>query len=84
MKNNMKTNSEKIVEILKAEVESYVDYDNLDYMASLTDQGVDSLDFNNVLLVIEEEYDIEIPDSIIGELDTVNALVIYINSRTSA
>jgi len=80
----MKTNSEKIVEILKAEVESYVDYDNLDYMASLTDQGVDSLDFNNVLLVIEEEYDIEIPDSIIGELDTVNALVIYINSRTSA
>lgn len=80
----MKTNNEKIVEILKAEVESYVDYDNLDHMASLTNQGVDSLDFNNVLLVIEEEYDIEIPDSIIGELDSVNALVVYINSRTSA
>lgn len=77
----MKTNKDKIIEILKSEVESKVDYENLDNSTSLMRQGVDSLDFNSVLLTIEELYEIEIPDEDIPNLDSVDNLVNYINSK---
>ena len=77
----MKTNKDKIIEVLKSEVESNLDYKNLDNSASLTKQGVDSLDFNSVLFKIEELYDIEIPDEDVQELDSIDKIVNYINGK---
>ncbi len=46
----------------------------------LTEQGIDSLGMFNVLLVVEERYGIQIPDSDIERLQTVNDIVRYLNA----
>ncbi|RME60794.1 acyl carrier protein [Candidatus Parcubacteria bacterium] len=48
---------------------------------SLTDAGVDSLDMANVLLGIEEKYDIKIPDEDMDKLDSINAIVAYLAKK---
>lgn len=46
--------------------------------ASLTKAGIDSLEMMNILLAIEEQYNIKIPDEDIDALDTVNSIVAYL------
>jgi len=48
---------------------------------SLTEAGVDSLDMANVLLGIEEKYDIKIPDDDMDKLDSVDAIVAYMGAK---
>jgi len=48
---------------------------------SLTEIGVDSLDMANVLLGIEEKYEIKIPDEDMDQLDSIDAIVAYMGNR---
>ncbi len=46
----------------------------------LTDFGGDSLDIIELVLILEDEYGIEVPEEIAEELDTVQKVYDYINS----
>jgi len=45
---------------------------------SLKEIGLDSLDMANVLLQIEEKFNIKIPDEDVEQLDSINSIVAYI------
>lgn len=45
------------------------------------DLGVDSLDVVDLIVVISEEFDIEIPDEAVDSIKTVGDLVNYIESQ---
>lgn len=77
----MKTNADRILEIIKQEVDSNIDFENLEYDIPLSDQGMDSLDRSSMFLGIEEEYDIEITDEDIESLTSVNEIVDYVNNK---
>ena len=77
----MKTNQKEIIEMMKNEVESYVDYDNFSTSATLMSQGVDSLDLNSLIFALEEKFEITIPDSDMEKLETVDGIVEYINKH---
>jgi acyl carrier protein len=47
----------------------------------LADQGIDSLGVFNILLVLGEKYGIEIPDSDIDQLTSINVIADYLNRR---
>lgn len=47
----------------------------------LSDQGIDSLEIFNVLLVISERYNIDIPDEDTDQLNTIKEIVEYLNRR---
>ncbi len=55
--------------------------DNLRDDVKLVDQGLDSLGFLNVILILDEKYGLETPDNDIDELTTINAIVLYLNDR---
>ena len=74
---------EKVFEILKEETGNKLEYDRLDFDISLIEQGVDSLDFNSILLAVEEVFEIEIPDEEIENLSTLNALLNFINLKVN-
>jgi len=57
------------------------DVNVLDQDKPLRDQGIDSLDFSAVLFNIEEAFGIEIPDSDIDSLQTINQIVLYVNAK---
>lgn len=48
------------------------------------DLGADSLDTVELVMALEEEFDIEIPDEAAESIATVQAAVDYINSKTAA
>ena len=45
-----------------------------------TDLGADSLDLVEILMSLEDEFSVSIPDEMIPEIKTVNDLVKYIDS----
>jgi acyl carrier protein len=47
------------------------------------DAEADSLDFFNLIIAIQEAYDITIPDSDLGEVNTLEMLAKYLNERLS-
>ena len=55
--------------------------DSLPSDDSLLDAGVDSLDFANLLLVIEERFGIKIPDEEALALDSLRSIVEYVNGK---
>lgn len=76
----MKATVENIKEvILEADV-----LGNVDEMLNdipLRDQGIDSLDIVNVYLLLEEKFDVKIPDEDLNKLLTIDQIVEYINSK---
>lgn len=48
------------------------------------DLGADSLDVVDLLMSIEDEFEVEIPDEEVENIKTVGALVEYIESHTNA
>lgn len=48
------------------------------------DLGADSLDTVELVMALEEEFDIEIPDEAAEEIATVQSAVDYINNKVSA
>ncbi len=49
---------------------------------SFEDLNADSLDIVELIMAMEEEFDLEIPDEDAEKLTTVKAAVEYINSKT--
>lgn len=76
----MEVKQEDIIAIIE-DAGVIADLDQIKSGSTLTDAGVDSLDLANVLLGIEEKYDIKIPDEDIDKLATVEAMVNYLDSR---
>ena len=71
---------DKIKEILADTLE--VDIDDLSADTNIaTDLGADSLDVVEILMSIEDEFDVEIPDSEIENIRTIGELVDYIDAN---
>lgn len=47
----------------------------------LREQGIDSLDVVNVYLLLEEKFDIKIPDEDLEKVQTIDAIIEYINKK---
>ncbi len=47
----------------------------------INDLGADSLDVVEMLMTLEEEYDITVPDEVATELKTVGAIVEYVEAN---
>lgn len=59
-----------------------VDADKVTVEANITeDLGADSLDVVDLVMSIEEEFDIEIPDEAVEKIKTVGDIVSYIDSN---
>jgi len=56
-----------------------IDYDKLEYNSIFKDIGLDSLDFANLLLAVEEKYEITIPDEEVDRLSSVEAIVEFLD-----
>ena len=62
-----------------------VDENKVTMEASITDDlGADSLDVVDLLMSIEDEFEVEIPDEEVENIKTVGALVEYIEGHTNA
>jgi acyl carrier protein len=60
------------------------DVSNIDNIKSdvlLSEQGIDSLDIVNVYLSLEEKFGIKIPDEDLDRVQTIGAIVEYINNK---
>jgi len=76
----MKATVENIKEIIeKAEVLG--DTKELINDLALSEQGIDSLDIVNVYLLIEEKFDISIPDEDLEQVKTIDDIVKYVNTK---
>ncbi len=71
---------EKIVEILAEQFDE--DEKSITTDTNLTeDLGADSLDLADVLMAIEDEFEVEIPDEDIENIKTVGDIVDYIEAK---
>ena len=71
---------EKIQEIVAEQLS--VDKDSITMDTSFKDDlGADSLDLLELVMALEEEYDIEIPTEDLEKINTVNDVVEYIKSK---
>lgn len=48
---------------------------------SFEDLGIDSLEIFEIVMALEDEFDIEIPNEDVEDIKTVGAIVNYINSK---
>lgn len=71
---------EKLKEIIK-ESGSRADTETLQKDVPLSDQGIDSLDMANILLNIEESFNLKIPDEDVIKLITIHSIIRYIETR---
>ena len=72
---------EKIKAILSGQFD--VEEDSITPETKLADDlGADSLDVVDLLMSIEDEFEVEIPDSEVENIKTVGALVEYIESHS--
>jgi len=76
----MKATVENIKEVIE-QAEVLGDVGELQNDIKLSEQGVDSLDIVNVYLLLEERFDIKIPDEELDKVTTVNEIVEYVNSK---
>jgi acyl carrier protein len=76
----MQITSTELREIIE-EADTMVEMDELNNSDSLVEQGVDSLDMANIFLMLEEKYEIEIPDEDIPQLQTIDNIVKYIEAK---
>lgn len=76
----MQATVENIKEIIE-EADVLGDVSNMDADTPLREQGIDSLDIVNVYLLIEEKFDVKIPDEDLGKVATINQIIGYINEN---
>lgn len=48
---------------------------------ALSEQGIDSLDVVNVYLILEEKFDVKIPDEDLMHVQSIDSIVTYINNK---
>lgn len=71
---------EKVVEIIKEQL----NMENVDIKMETSfkeDLDVDSLDLFELVMALEEEYDVEIPSEDLEQLTTVGAVVEYLKDK---
>ncbi len=71
---------DKIREILADQLDASVDEMTMDTRIA-EDLGADSLDVVEMLMSVEDEFGIEIPDDAIEDLKTIGNVVEYIESK---
>lgn len=76
----MKATIENVKEVI-AEAEVLVDVSDMKNDIPLTEQGIDSLDVVNVYLLLEEKFDVKIPDEDLNKLQTIDNIIEYINIK---
>lgn len=72
------------IENVKAVIENadvLGDVNNMSSDIPISDQGVDSLDMANIFLLLEEEFDVKIPDEDLFLVQSIEQIVEYINSK---
>ena len=74
------TNQERLIEIIAKQLG--VDEDNVTPDASfMEDLGADSLDTVELVMALEEEFDLEIPDSDAEKIQTVQDALSYLDEH---
>jgi len=74
---------EKVKKIVAEQLE--VDPDKVTLQATFADDlGADSLDTVELVMALEEEFEIEIPDEAAEKIDTVQAAVDFIEKNSTA
>jgi len=76
------TTKETIIELI-SNANVGADASSLRDNLRLVDQGIDSMDIFAIMLAIQAHYQIQIPDSDIENLKTLNDLISYIDSKQS-
>ncbi len=76
----MQATVENIKEII-AKADVLGDAEDMQSNVPLSEQGIDSLDVVNVYLLIEEEFDIKIPDEDLKQVSTIDDIVVYVNNK---
>lgn len=79
-----KSEIEKKIIQISAEQLGMSDSDIQSSMSFTDDMNADSLDIVELIMRMEEEFDLEIPDDDAEKLQTVNNAVEYISSRLNA
>jgi acyl carrier protein len=74
---------DRVIEVVK-KARTRVDFSRLTPDADLRAIGADSLDMMSILLEVQGAAGIEIPDAEIGELQSVRAIVDYVNAKVAA
>ena len=59
-----------------------VEEESISNETKFEEMGADSLDIVELIMALEEEFDIEIPDASIEDITTVGDLVKFIKNRT--
>lgn len=76
----MTATQQNIIETIQ-EAEVLADVDTIQDDIALVEQGIDSLDIVNIYLLLEEKFDIKIPDEDLGKVKTINQIIEYINTK---
>lgn len=76
----MTVTPEEIRSIIES-AETMADMETLKNDLPLTEQEVDSLDMANIFLLIEEKFEIKVPDKDFGSLQSIDAIVDYLNNK---
>jgi len=76
----MKATVENIKELI-VEADVLGDVDDMKTDVALSEQGIDSLDVVNVYLLLEEKFDVQIPDEDLSQVQTIDAIVSYVNNK---
>lgn len=73
---------DEVKEILSEQLD--VDADRIELTTNLSDDlGADSLDAIDVVMTIEDQYSIEVPDDVIETMKTVEDIVNFIETNIS-
>lgn len=76
----MKATIENVKEVI-VEAEVLGDVSELKTDVELSEQGIDSLDVVNVYLLLEEKFDVKIPDEDLDKVQTIDNIIEYINNK---
>ncbi|MGB6019269.1 MAG: phosphopantetheine-binding protein, partial [Sulfurimonadaceae bacterium] len=77
---HMTVTVEEIRSIIE-EADTMADMDTLVNDMPLTEQDVDSLDMANILLLLEEKFEIKIPDEDMNQVQSIDAIVSYLSEK---
>lgn len=80
--NKMKATLDNILKII-TDADTLIDVSKLKNDILLKDQGADSLDLANILLLLEEKFNIKIPDEDLSQVQSINSIIEYINNKIS-
>ena len=65
------------------EEEYYINEIDINEEAELTDLGLDSLDIAKLIMKVEKEFDIEIPDDDAEKLETFGSVLNYVDKKVN-